>query len=219
MPELKKAIANRRKREKDRRIQEILRAAKKIFFAKGYSRATMDEIALEAEISKPTIYQYFNTKDDLFFSLMIPFLDDLGDQIEEIAAKLKAGEYPSGADLVHDVFSLYYGFFEQDTDFFMFFTVFQQIGMIEELNEKTRDSIIEKGRRCFSAGRDMVGNAISKGLFRDIDTYNLTDFVWGSFWGIVQLEQVKQRNSEISVNLKPTLQLVEEAVIRLIVVR
>jgi len=101
----------------------------------------------------------------------------------------------------------------------MFFTVFQQIGMIEELNEKTRDSIIEKGRRCFSAGRDMVGNAISQGLFQDIDTYNLTDFVWGSFWGIVQLEQVKQRNSEISLNLKPTLQLVEEAVIRLIVVR
>jgi len=65
----KKIIQERREREKNQRIQSIIESAKKLFFSKGYLKTTMDEIALGAEISKPTIYQYFKTKDDLFFSL------------------------------------------------------------------------------------------------------------------------------------------------------
>ena len=66
------------------RVQSILDAAKKVFFSRGYLKATMDEIALEAEISKPTIYQYFRTKDDLYFSLMLPVVEDIGIQMEKL---------------------------------------------------------------------------------------------------------------------------------------
>ena len=81
------AIRKRKLREKNWRIQSILEAAKKIFFAKGYAKATMDEIAFEAEISKPTIYQYFKSKDDLFFSLMLPVIDEIGKQLKKVSKK------------------------------------------------------------------------------------------------------------------------------------
>ena len=32
----------------------------------------MDDVALEVRVSKPTIYQYFKSKDDLFFALLAP---------------------------------------------------------------------------------------------------------------------------------------------------
>jgi len=70
----REVIRQRKKREKDQRIQGILSAAKKVFFSKGYLKTTMDEIAFEAEVSKPTIYQYFRTKDELYSALMLPFL-------------------------------------------------------------------------------------------------------------------------------------------------
>ena len=89
----KRVIQERREREKARRIESILEAARKVLFSKGYVKATMDEIALEAEISKPTIYQYFKSKDDLFFSLMLPVVEDIGTELEKIENKLARNGY------------------------------------------------------------------------------------------------------------------------------
>lgn len=215
----KKVIQNRKKREKDRRIQEIMRSAKKIFFAKGYSKATMDEIALEAEVSKPTIYQYFDTKDELFFSLLIPVIEDIGNQVNEINVRLEAHEYTSGADVIRDIFKVYYNCFEQDTDTFQFFTIFQQVGMVYELNDNTRESFIEKGKYCFDQGREIARRSREQGFFKDIDEYYISDFVWGAFWGIVQLQQMKPHHGDVNPHLKPTLELVENTIIGHIVIK
>ena len=97
-------IRERKSREKDQRIQSILEAAKKVFFSKGYLKTTMDEIAFEAQISKPTIYQYFNAKEELYSSLMLPFLEEFGAQMERIEKKLVNKKYVSGNDLVKDLY-------------------------------------------------------------------------------------------------------------------
>ena len=51
----------------DRRSQ-ILRASAKVFLHKGYEATTMHEIAEEANISSALIYQYFESKEDLFLA-------------------------------------------------------------------------------------------------------------------------------------------------------
>ena len=51
----------------DRRSQ-ILEASAKIFLHKGYEATTMHEIAAEANVSSALIYQYFDSKEDLFLS-------------------------------------------------------------------------------------------------------------------------------------------------------
>jgi len=48
------------------RRKAILRAARDVFDEKGYAAATVDEIAQKAGISKGSIYNYFNNKEDLF---------------------------------------------------------------------------------------------------------------------------------------------------------
>jgi AcrR family transcriptional regulator len=51
----------------DRRSQ-ILQASAKVFLQKGYEATTMHEIAEEANISSALIYQYFESKEDLFLA-------------------------------------------------------------------------------------------------------------------------------------------------------
>ena len=60
---------SRRAREKQTREEEILIAAEKVFFEKGFHETTMDEIAYAAQFSKKTLYLYFINKEDLFFSV------------------------------------------------------------------------------------------------------------------------------------------------------
>lgn len=83
MPERKLTI---RQMEKH---QRILAAALKVFAESGYSAASMDAIAIAAEVSKPTLYTYFGSKEQLFESMMLaqrdvmlePFENTSGDMV------------------------------------------------------------------------------------------------------------------------------------------
>jgi len=60
------------KREKNRteKRKRALDAALTVFSRNGYSAASMDAIATEAGLTKPTLYQYFASKDELFKEMM-----------------------------------------------------------------------------------------------------------------------------------------------------
>lgn len=53
--------------EKRRRI---VNAARRVFTTLGYDRASMNDIAVEAGVSKPTLYVYFEHKEALFAALV-----------------------------------------------------------------------------------------------------------------------------------------------------
>ena len=57
--------------------QAILAAALKVFSQNGYSGASVDAVAAEARITKPTLYQYFDSKEQLFTAMMRAKRDDL----------------------------------------------------------------------------------------------------------------------------------------------
>ncbi len=50
--------------------QQILEAAYAVFSRKGYHRATVDEIIALADTGKGTVYNYFNNKEQLFYTLI-----------------------------------------------------------------------------------------------------------------------------------------------------
>lgn len=50
--------------------QQILEAAFSVFSRKGYHRATVDEIIALADTGKGTVYNYFNNKEQLFYTLV-----------------------------------------------------------------------------------------------------------------------------------------------------
>lgn len=65
------SIAKRREREKKQRWNDIVEAAEKLFFDRGYDDVSMKDIANEVELSKATLYLYFNNKEELFFAVVL----------------------------------------------------------------------------------------------------------------------------------------------------
>ena len=60
----------------DRRAQ-LLAAARTTFVAQGYHAAAMDDIAEQAGISKPVLYQHFPSKLELYLALLAESADDM----------------------------------------------------------------------------------------------------------------------------------------------
>lgn len=60
---------------------EIIRAASKRFSRHGFNKTTLEEIARDVRIGKPTIYHYFKSKDELYYSSIefqsLQFIDDI----------------------------------------------------------------------------------------------------------------------------------------------
>lgn len=74
---------SRKERERLFKRQEIVAAAREVFTARGFTAATLEEIAEKAEFGKGTLYSYFQSKDELFETVIA----DIFDEIVEIAAR------------------------------------------------------------------------------------------------------------------------------------
>ena len=81
----------RRERERLAREAEILSAAERLFITKGYENTTMDVIAKEAEFTKRTLYQYFTSKENLFYAVIINGVKVLLSYIDEAIDAGKTG--------------------------------------------------------------------------------------------------------------------------------
>ena len=84
---------SRRAQNRIDRERRILDAALKVFADQGYSGTTMEAVAAEAGLSKPTLYQYFDSKDALFQAMMLGKRD----------AMLTVFEHPSPKGMVADL--------------------------------------------------------------------------------------------------------------------
>ena len=65
----------RKERERLFRKQEIISAAIKLFAQKGYEHTTLDEIAEASEFGKGTIYNYFQSKEEIYLAIVEDLLN------------------------------------------------------------------------------------------------------------------------------------------------
>lgn len=67
-------------------VQKIVEAAAKVFERHGYADASLDLIASEAGVSKPTIYQYVGSKPRLLEIIVESVIFPLRDGVDQILA-------------------------------------------------------------------------------------------------------------------------------------
>jgi len=60
---------NKRK-TREERLQEIRKAAKKVFIKKGYQNATMEDIIAETDLSKGGFYHYYSNKKEIMTDII-----------------------------------------------------------------------------------------------------------------------------------------------------
>lgn len=73
----------------------MLEVAGRVFAARGFHEASMDEIAEAADISKPMLYNYFGSKEGLYFAYVDLSYTELVAMIDEaVATTAAAGDGP-----------------------------------------------------------------------------------------------------------------------------
>jgi len=214
--ERKKKLRDRKLKEQEQRIDEILKAARKVFFSKGFMKTTMDEIAYEAAISKPTIYKFFSTKEDLYFSLILPLMQECLHEMEEVNLQLQLNMFNSGEKLLRSVMNVFFKKYTENPDLFRIGQLYQQAGMLWTIDKKTENSIKELARSVMDEMRSLFDSAVIRGLLRDIDRRMLTDIIVGSIIGITQLQDAKSRGldeNSIDPVISLTMNLFSDAIV------
>jgi AcrR family transcriptional regulator len=72
-----------RERKKQRTRQLIADTARRLFAERGFEQVTVAAIAREAEVAQATVFNYFPTKEDLFYSRLEAFEEELLTAIRE----------------------------------------------------------------------------------------------------------------------------------------
>ncbi len=203
--------AARVQREKEYRRNSILNAAKQVFFKVGYAKATMDNIAEFAEITKPTVYQYFKSKDELFFSLMLPLIDTIQERLLEIKTEVSLNKITTIEQLFDRIYDQLYNIYLSDPGSFKIIIVFQQQSrLVLALREERKTIIISKVKLFYVHFRALMEISIGHNLIKPVDVYQITDLLWINFSGIIQMKECKPRADQ---HIKDMLEFSKQVII------
>ena len=70
-----------RERKKQQTRQTIADAARRLFWERGFDAVTVADVAAAADVSQATVFNYFRTKEDLFYSGLEAFESQLLDAV------------------------------------------------------------------------------------------------------------------------------------------
>ncbi|MBW2589400.1 MAG: TetR/AcrR family transcriptional regulator [Deltaproteobacteria bacterium] len=196
-------IKERKEREKERRRQQIIVAAKRIFSAKGFNKATMEDIAEEAEISPGTIYIYFKNKDELYASLSIRILQHLNIRLEHVKNQNNLNDEQRIASLKDALYDIY------DFDPLILINLFhlQSSESLKNLSPGLLSEIKRLSQSSLKIMSDIFSEGISTGVFIKANPNALADIFWALFSGVILWEESKKIIDDKKDFLKPTLDI------------
>ena len=85
------SVAERKEREKEQRRNDIIDAAEKLFFARKFDDVSMDDIAKAVELSRATLYLYFEDKETIYFAVILRGILIMEEIYNEILRKNTTG--------------------------------------------------------------------------------------------------------------------------------
>ncbi len=177
-------VAGRRALERARRKEEILLAARAVFAAQGLHRATVDAVAERAEVSKGTIYLYFESKEAILAELVLQALADLTDRLR------RAGE---GASVLVPEQRLcamagaYLAYAEDAPDYFRLLTAYDGGSFQQGIPEALQQELLAQSARALDLVGQVVADGMALGVFVQGDARKMAGVLWAALNGALAL--------------------------------
>ena len=115
---------------KTEKVERILSAACRLFAENNFHNVSMEEVSVSAGVGKGTLYNYFQSKDDLYFSILKARLEKLLSVLEKA--------YSSRDDFTRNLRSLILHLYS----FMSKYHYFRQIWIREENNLEKKNSTV-----------------------------------------------------------------------------
>jgi AcrR family transcriptional regulator len=199
-------IQERKQRERERRRQQIIVAAKRVFSEKGYSKSTMEDIAREAELSPGTLYLYFKNKDELYASLSLRILQYLNIRLEDVKRE-KDVEPRKKIDAIKEALFDVYQF-----DPMILINMFhlQSSETLKNLSSPLLENITELSRNSLTILAAIFKDDTLQDRYANHHPTAIADIVWSLFTGVVLWEESKRMIDNEKDFLKQTLDVAFE---------
>ena len=195
-------IHERKEREKERRRQQIIVAAKTVFSEKGFSGATMEDIATEAELSPGTLYLYFKNKEELYASLSLRILQYLQIRVAHVKNQKDLNPEQKIQTMTEAMFDVY----EFDPLIIINMFHLQSSDTLKNLSPELLAEIKELSRKSLGTLATIFDEGIQQGYFIDRHPVALSDIFWALFSGVVLWESSKNIIDGQKDFLRSTLQ-------------
>ncbi|UZT83238.1 TetR/AcrR family transcriptional regulator [Caproicibacterium sp. BJN0003] len=175
---------DRKRQEKEIKRKDIINAAERVFFSRGFENASMDEVAKEAEFSKRTVYLYFNSKEQIYFEIMIRGYRLMIQMIEN------SFQTKPPRNALEELRNIFFTFFEFSRDYPEYFKAIMEY---ETKDSNDQLSVKDESKaECYRLGEMIFGylfRALQKGvaegtLRSGLDTEQAALILWACTIGV-----------------------------------
>ncbi len=104
---------SKREWNKAQKKEAFVEAAEKLFTQRGFEKTSIDDVAKEAKLTKRTLYQYFTSKEDLFFAVAIKGARQLTISYEQAFEGDK-----TALEKIRAANRVFYRFYKENTEMF-----------------------------------------------------------------------------------------------------
>ncbi len=185
-------INERKEKEKEIRRNDIIEAAERIFFTKGYDHATMDDVAKEAEFSKRTVYVYFNSKEQIYFEIMTRGYKLLIGMLKDDLQREKAC---NAIEEIRQISLTLYRFSKDYPEYFKAIMEYEngELDFQKGIPDQSREE-------CYALGEEILGHltgtlekGIAEGSIRiDLDVVKTALVLWACMIGVFNTAKKKE---------------------------
>jgi len=203
-------IQERKQRERERRRQQIIVAAKRVFSEKGFSKTTMEDIAREAELSPGTLYLYFKNKDELYASLSLRILQYMNIRLEDV--KKEKGSSPE--QKIAATKEALYDVYQFDPMILINMFHLQSSETLKNLSSPLLENITELSRNSLQILADIFKSSTGRPTVMIQRPDAVADIAWSLFTGVVLWEESKRITNQDKDYIKQSLDLAFEILAR-----
>ena len=182
-------VTERKMREKKLRRNSIVDAAETVFFSVGYDKATMDDVAAKAELSKGTLYLYFSNKEDLYHAIILRAFGVL----EEAFSQTVQSDL-NGIDKIKGFGEAYVSFCTEQPDYFKALIYHEHTSNLKSTVDKSPNAAkaLEAGGRILGHCVSAIREGIEDGSIRpDVDPVKTAVFMWSATLGIIHVAHAR----------------------------
>ncbi len=173
----------RTKEDAEQTRQAILESAMDIFYEKGYSKTTFDEIAKRINLTKGAVYWYFRNKPDIVAALINDFVQKHIKRLEEF----RAGK-EENLDILADMMLLAYHHMKKNPlEYKFIFFITCQMEWSEAILVKIRP-LVEQTREV---SRKIMSDTLcklkeNKKIRADVDVESITEILQALWMGLLE---------------------------------